>query len=541
MSKLNPKGTQRVIKKNDTKHDQTMGYSKEGNLQYVKEPLQHLYELVVSTLVGKDTFYRSNSELIETMIKEIQTAVDMGAYDFIANLAIHARTQMYVRSMPIVLVVHFAKALAHKRQNAQNVEKFNYPHMRQLVCDVIQRVDQITDMYAYALEVFGSKNQIPMAIKRGVADAFNKFNEYHFAKYDRGGSVKFRDVLRIVHPKAKNEKQGFIFEKIIKEALEVPYTWEVELSRNGQLPEHERKSNKQIWTELLTSGKLGYMALLRNLRNIVSAGVDDDILKTYVADVISDPVRVAESKQFPHAYVLAHKAATSVNAPRGLLNAIEKALELSCKNIPQLGEKVALFVDSSGSMQSSGYNFSYKHSNETPLAPADHASVLAAALAKANSKAWDLRIYYFDSHARRIDVDVTKSVLSLAKMLRNLSQGGATRLNEAFKLMDKEGYKPDTLVVLSDMEVHNCGQYERYDYIFKNDNCIKIAINLNGSSTTPLSEKDGWYQMAGWSDKMFLFIPAIREKKSIVNMLNVPYIGVEAMKMALKESETTDE
>lgn len=529
MSKLNLKETQHSIKEPTTIYNEKLDYSKEGNLQYTKEPLQHLYELTVSTLVGKDTFYRSNNELIKDTIKEIQTAVEMGAYDFIANLAIHARTQMDIRFMPIILVVQFAKILADKRQAVQNAKDFNYPHMRQLVCDVIQRADQITDMYAYALEVFGSKNQIPMAIKRGVADAFNKFNEYHFAKYNRNGSVKLRDVLRIVHPRAKSEKQGFIFEKIVKEILESPYTWEVEFSKNGQLPKSKRKSKKQIWTELLISNKLGYMALLRNLRNIISAGVDDEILELHVANVISDPVRVAESRQFPHAFVLAYKAAASVNAPHKLLCAIEEALELSCKNIPQLGKRVALFVDSSGSMQHPSHN-----------SPADHASVLAAALAKANSKAWDLRIYYFDTTARRIDINTDNSVLALARQLREQSKGGSTKIEEAFRLMNKEEYMPDALIVLSDMEVAPCNLNTHYNSNEEHD-CVKIAINLNSSSTSPLSRRNGWHQMAGWSDKMFLFIPAMHEKKSIVDLLNVPYVGAEAMKTDIRRNETYDD
>ena len=90
--------------------------------------------------------------------------------------------------------------------------------------------------------------------------------------------VKFKDVLRIVHPEAKDARQGMIFEKIMKDTLEAPYTWEVELSRNGQLAKAEQKSKKDLWTELVTSGKMGYMALLRNLRNILEAGVDPAVL-----------------------------------------------------------------------------------------------------------------------------------------------------------------------------------------------------------------------------------------------------------------------
>lgn len=536
MSKLNKTGKFAVksIREVAEKRNEKVGYNMKGNLQFKKEPLQHLYELTVSTLFGKDTFYRSSNELVKELKKEVKEAVSMDALDFVANLAIHARTVMGIRTMPIVLVVEFAKEL--------RAQEKQYENMRKLVCDVIQRADQITDMYAYALDVFGDKGKVPMAIKRGVADAFNKFNAYHFAKYNRDGVVKFRDVLRIVHPEAKNTAQGFVFEKIMKETLEAPYTWEVELSRNGQLPASERKSNKEIWTELLQKktdkgyAVLGYMALLRNLRNIVEAGVDNEVLKEHVCDVLRDPKRVAESKQFPFAFVQAYNAVEKT-APQGLKNALSDALELSCVNIPQLGESVVLFVDSSGSMQGGWSLNSRGDYGRSDFAPADQSAVLGAALAKANNGAFELNIIYFDSYARRVTVDSSAKILHLSKKMRELSRGGSTDLSAAFSKMKQLGINPDTLIVLSDMEVNQMGRYERPDVVFKNKKCIKIAINLNASNTTPLSEKDGWYQLAGWSDKMFKFIPAMREGVTAVDTLSVPYVGVEAMKASLRQDD----
>lgn len=213
MSKLNPKGknvTTNIVNV-AAKRGQKLGLSANGNLQFAKEPLQMLYELAVSTLFGKGTFYKSGDQLVRELRKNVVTAVDMGAYDFVANLAIHARGEMNIRTIPVVLVVEFAKALSDKReagtaaikakldaeiklgreqrvralrkQLADATDTYSYAHMRELVRDVIQRADQITDLYAYALEVFGAKGKIPMAIKRGVADAFNKFSEYQFAKW----------------------------------------------------------------------------------------------------------------------------------------------------------------------------------------------------------------------------------------------------------------------------------------------------------------------------------------------------------------------
>lgn len=104
----------------------------------------------------------------------------------------------------------------------------------------------------------------------------------------------FRDVLRITHPKPKTEEIDILFKKILNGQLKVPYTWEIELSKRG--------NKKEVWDELISSGKVGYMALLRNLRNIVKCGAD---LKP-VLDQLSDPERVRKSRRLPFIFYSAY-------------------------------------------------------------------------------------------------------------------------------------------------------------------------------------------------------------------------------------------
>lgn len=537
MSKLNQPGkdTTTDIIAVAARHNQQLAFSANGNLQFVKEPLQMLYELTVSTLFGKGTFYKSSDQLVQELranvIKVVNLgAVDPAAYDFIANLAIHARTEMNIRTIPIVLVVEFAKALSDKRQAATNPAekyKYSYDHMRELVRDVIQRADQITDLYAYALTVFGDKGKIPMAIKRGVADAFNKFGEYNFAKYNRHDAVKFRDVLRIVHPVAKSVDQGLIFEKIMKDNLATPYTWEVELSKNGQLPPHEQKSKNQLWTELVTSGKMGYMATLRNLRNMVEANLDTTVIKS-VCDYISDPHNVAMSRQLPFDFIEAYNVIKPLDAK--LATAVSKAIDIAAGNIPSIGKNVWVIIDYSGSMgcdYSESNCYGYNLSNSMPAVTT--ATLLAAALIKANSEDSDnLAITLFGSAAKTINgVDTNNSILAIKKELLSYRVGnirGSTNFGAALQERSNLNFEPDTVIVVTDNEVNKFP----YDYIVNaiNKNAVKITINLNASSTTPMSCENGWYALAGWSTAMFRWIPAIRNKSSVVDELSRPYIGV---------------
>lgn len=547
MSKLNrsTKGTNVNIVKVAAKTGQQLGYSANGNLQFKKEPLQHLYELTVSTLFGKGTFYKSSDALVRDLKNHVKTAVEMGAGNFVANLAIHARSEMNIRNMPVILVVEFAKAMSDKREvllaeakrivaalnspstsgmsdaakradyaRAQalvdEAAKYQYANMRQLVCDVIQRADQVTDLYAYALEVFGGKNKIPMAIRRGVADSMNKFTEYQLAKYNNGGTVKLRDVLRIVHPVAKNEAQGALFEKVMKNTLATPYTWEVELSANGQLPVAERKSKGEVWTDLITSEKLPYMASLRNLRNIHEAQVNPAIVKK-VCDMLSDPHRVATSKQLPFDFVEAYKIVQPLDSK--MATSVSKAIDLSVGNMPTLGEHIWVIIDYSGSMNGDAI---------------DTATILAAALLKANEGAMNVAVTLFGSAAKTLtSIDTNDSILGIQKSLLTHRTGriaGSTNFHAALQEKPKLGFEPDTIIVLSD------GEVDGFPYsAVKNvagRNVVKLAINLHAATTTPMSASDGWYAVAGWASAMFKFIPAIRNKETVVDQLSVPYIGL---------------
>lgn len=107
--------------------------------------------------------------------------------------------------------------------------------------------------------------------------------------------MKFRDVLRITHPNPKSKEVEELFRKILNDTLEIPYTWETELSSRGD--------TKEVWDELIASGRVGYMSLLRNLRNIIKSGADI----TPVLAVLSDSIQVKKSKQLPFRFFSAYR------------------------------------------------------------------------------------------------------------------------------------------------------------------------------------------------------------------------------------------
>jgi 60 kDa SS-A/Ro ribonucleoprotein len=182
--------------------------------------------------------------------------------------------------------------------------------------------------------------------------------------------VKLRDALFLTHPKPVDKAMKELFEKIASDTLEIPYTWETELSNAGQIG----KSKKLVWEELICSGKLGFMALLRNIRNLLQEGVSGECL-CLVCQTLSNRDQVLKSKQMPYRFLSAYRSIvcgdSDVNqSSRGysapviigglkspvedvqrVLDSLETAIGYSVENLPMFnGEKVLVATDVSGSM-----------------------------------------------------------------------------------------------------------------------------------------------------------------------------------------------
>ena len=325
------------------KQKQTTNY--EGAKAWKLTPELELYTAVVTASLANKFYEKEASRL--TRIKKLIAKCNPV---FVAKLAVYTREQMYLRSIPIVLVAELAKI--HSGDSL----------VKNTVARVVKRADEIIELLAYYQ--FANKrketkklNRLSKQIQKGLGEAFNHFDEYQFAKYNRQGAVTLKDALFLVHPKARDKVQQAIFNKIVKDTLTTPYTWEVELSRLGQ-QSFESANAKSLaftekWEELIDSNRLGYMALMRNLRNILQADVSADHIKK-VAKSLADYEKIIRAKQLPFRYLSAYRELESLALPyvSYLLDALEKAVKISAKNIKGFGlnTKIVLAADVSSSM-----------------------------------------------------------------------------------------------------------------------------------------------------------------------------------------------
>jgi 60 kDa SS-A/Ro ribonucleoprotein len=480
----------------------------EGAKAFALDKRTDLYSAVVTTSLNNKFYENSNERL-----KRIQTLIAQNDPAFVAQLAIYARNKMYMRSVPLVLAVELAKT------------KSGNGVVSKAVRGVVQRADEITELLAYyqlANERKETKklNKLSKQIQHGLAEAFNRFDEYQFAKYNREGEIKLRDALFLIHPKAINEAQQVLFNKIAKDELEVPYTWETELSAVGQKSfanEQEKQTAfRATWEQLITSGKLGYMALLRNLRNIIEANVSMNVMKE-VCTLLSDQNAVLKSKQLPFRFLAAYREVCvleSGTVPM-VLDALEKAVEQSAMNIRGFGSETSVLIacDVSGSMQKA-------ISAKSKVLNYDIGLMLAMLL---QSRCEDVQTGMFGDTWKIINMS-RKNILANVQSFysREGEVGYATNGYLVLKDLINKKKMVDKIMLFTDCQLWNNNAVDNVaqttiaslwkQYRVMAPQARLYLFDLAGYGQAPIDVRnDGVYLIAGWSDKIFDVLSALED------------------------------
>lgn len=461
---------------------------------------EQLMTAVVTTMFGEEKYYGST----DNEIVQLATELCKKQPEFVSNLACFAREVFNMRSVSYVLTAVIAREAS--------------AFTRQTIRSVVKRPDDVTEIMACYKTMYDKP--FPNALKRGIAEVIQNFDEYQIAKYNGGcKDLKFRDVLRITHPNPKSKEVEELFRKILDDTLETPYTWETELSARG--------STKEVWDELIASGRVGYMALLRNLRNIIKSGANI----TPVLAVLSDPVQVKKSKQFPFRFFSAYR----ILEKEGLMTdeihrALESAVTASVNNMEKIKGRTLIAVDVSGSMSS-------RISAKSDIRCADIASLLGA---MSNKLCEDATVCYFEAsktlyreyyrrRGMKFPEDMYKnseergyrianygkydSVLEIA--LQNSFAGGGTDLSlpmeYALKVDKGKCFKPfDRVIYFSDnecnrgLEITIQGLADKYRSKYNKEFWVH-GVDLQGYGTQQFCGAR-FNLIAGWNDRVLSFI-----------------------------------
>lgn len=480
-----------------------------------------LFLAVISDFGGEKTFYES-ADNRSTRISELVRKVVVEDPEWVKGLAGWLRKEANLRSISLSVSLEGAKALNEAK----------VPGARSLVSSALLRADEPGEALAYWFANFGRK--LPSAVKRGIADAAVKaFNEYSLAKYDTPShGFRFGDVLELTHAKPKDAQQNELFQFALKrrrdtkaeptealsmlrkrdEILSLSNEDKRKLILSAEATEALKASgltweavsgtfgkgglDAKAWEALIPT--MGYMALLRNLRNFEEAGVSAQALDG-VAARLADPEQVAKSRQLPFRFLSAHRAvsgyATDAWGSRiktaGSLRFVyplEQALNASLANVPALPGKTLVLVDRSGSMFG-------PISEKTQLNRADSAAVFGSALA---IRADDATLVEFGTSFRKINFSKSTSVLSLVDTFGHM--GGtntALAVNQTFQNHDR-------VIIVTDDEYYGTPPMDALPSRVKG-----YVWNLAGYRTGSMKPAPNRTYLGGLSDQSFKMIPML--------------------------------
>jgi len=408
--------------------------------------LQQLRRSVLATLLWEDNFYedgKTNAQRIE----ELSAAVSP---EQLAALAVEARDKQHLRHVPLFLAVQLVKHGAGKQGLVSDT-----------IFSVVQRADELSELVSLYWK--NGKRPLSAQLKKGLAKAFTKFNAYSLAKYNRDTAIKLRDVLFMVHAKGKDAEQQAVFDQLASGTLAAPDTWEVALSAGA--------NKKETWERLLKEGKLGYLALLRNLRNMEQAGVD----RSLVRDAIQ--ARKGAEKVLPFRYVAAARHAPSFEP------ALDAALIACVEGLPKLSGRTAVLVDVSGSMDC-------KLSGKSELTRIDAAATLASVL-----NAEDLQVFSFSN--KLVQVPARKGMAGVEAIKKSQYHSG-TALGHALRELKTYG-KFDRIIIITD-EQSTDGAIGSYD--------VKrgYIINVAGYGQSSIGYDTNWTRINGFSENVIRWI-----------------------------------
>lgn len=515
-----------------TKTPDTMTY--EGAPAYTREAKSELFLLAVVNMVGEQTFYE-NAENRDVRFHDLVQVVALADPEWLVKMIGWLRGSANMRSASIVAAAEMVRARAKAGLHG---------YSRQAVDAALQRADEPGELLGYWLANYAPDRQdrkenglsLPKPLARGISDAvWRLYNEYGVLKYDTAErAVRFGDVIDLVKPTSyltgvRGTWRGDLYKHLIDrrhgrdEEISTGYLpmilerkrlfamtadeREVEFAAHG--PELlqaagmtwenlaswlGRKLTASDWAAMIPS--MGYMALLRNLRNFDEADLNDWAADD-VAARLFDPEKVAKSRQFPYRFLSAYMAVSSDRWREPL----RRALQHSLVNVPALPGRTLVLVDTSASMHSMGY------SERSKITPMTAGALFGIALA-AKGEAVDL--YGFANGDNPFRHVVAKGASVLRETERFIKREGADGHGTAIaKSVQKTYHRHDRVVIVTDMQTFGSDHYWTGNVSDAVPGDIPMyGFNMAGYESTVMAGRNR-HELGGLTDATFRMIPLL--------------------------------
>lgn len=418
-------------------------YTRQGGPAVHINAEQALRRSVMACMLWEKTFYEDGVDIAD----RIAALVAQVKPEKVIEIAVEARNVHGIRHASLLLLAELARHVSGS------------PLVRQAVPQIVRRADEPGELLALYWRT-NAKAPLDKGLKKGIADTLKRFDEYQFAKYDRAVRYPLRLVMGMTRPKPTSDEQAALFGRVMTRTLAVPDTWEVALSNGAD--------KKDAFERLLRERKIGYFAVLRNLRNMVQAGVDAGLVKETLL------ARRGAGGIEPFRFIAAARAVPQWEPM------IDEALVSMIDDLPPLKGKTLILVDVSGSMKD-------KLSAKSDLTRMDAAAALASIIPG------DLRVVTFSNQL--VEVPPRRGMAGV-DVIRNSQAHQGTYLGAAVTAANKE--KHDRLIVITDEQTAD----RVPNPVAKHAYMINVGADQNG-----VGYRNGWTHLDGFSEAVLRWIP----------------------------------
>ena len=548
-----------------SKSEVTVTPTFENGKGLTQKPEKELVGLLSTGL--SNTFYEKETER-ETRFKTVLNTVATKNALFAAKALIYARTIFGQRSIThygaVEMISHISGSELAKRFFSKRDRKENRG-------GIVYRLDDMAEILACYQAKNGVDAPIPNAIKKGFKDAIENSDAYTLAKYQmKSRGVSLVDIVNLVHP-IETKVQGTIKVSIndylkaakgtkwehklitsdeAKDAegnVEIPTLHALILGllkqfntaedkntesgkvvaakvKSGEISKEQasvelKEAKTENYAELIKEKKMGYLALLRNIRNILKT--DDTALLDIACEQLVDEKFIKKSLVWPHQIDLCNEV-LQLEFPASRLGKVLTALNLAYeRSIPNLAElmperKTAVVYDSSGSMTQQISLAEQKRGISSAL---DKAALVGATFAKGLGA----DVFTFSSMCRICNFNPTDSINTIKKNILTNAYGGGTEWETIFpELLSHGGY--ERIIIISDEQSHDNAFRAYKQYCDKYGTPYLYIVNIVGyGPTTNIKENEKTYRLYGYTQDIYM--------KSLTAEINVDQVIEEINKI----------
>lgn len=541
--------------------------SHEGGKAYTQTPIKELVGMLSTGI--SNTFYEKEGDR-EKRLRKLIDQIAKKDKKLAAQALIYARSVFGQRTvthlgsvnlLPYLSGDELGKKFFSKRSRNKNEG------------GIIYRLDDMGEI----LSCYIAKNKIdingkwtvPGAIKKGFKSAIENADKYQLAKYQmKRSGVSLVDIVNLVHP-VETDTNGFVYisESDYKEAIKGTKfaksdytvledgnvkitslralvlgllkqfnTVENKNTETGKKVSADIKAGKiskeeatkvlneqkaENYAELIDSKKNGYLALLRNIRNIIKTG--DSTLLTKACELLQNKDMIRKSLVWPHQIDLALEVMLLEFNSRTLqkvATALNRAYELSIPNLDELlpEGRTAVVVDTSGSMSGRWNRVQINNSGKTASinsSPLEKAALIGATFVKCVGG----RLYQFSSRTEEINgINPIDSINTMKKIvLQNSGRvGHGTQMDTIFKCFDSQRETYDRVLIITDEQSASNLESSAKAYGAKYGTPYIYFINVCGYANTAMKENNKVFRLNGYSADIYEKIKEVEIDPNVI-------------------------